>query len=163
MLTVPWDGAIRPAIARSRVVLPAPFGPSSAVMPGSTTSETSLTATTPANQRDTASTTIVGCAPLPLIRAPAAGSAAAASAASTIVTPASQSGGHPARERAVALVVEDPVHRVEEDLRQPGQGDRVGDGAGEVLLRDAADRGADEEHGERRDGCVRPPLRDTRR
>ena len=60
LLTCPWDGAVRPAIVRSSVVLPAPFGPSSAVTPGSTASDTSLTATTPPNHFDTASTAIVG-------------------------------------------------------------------------------------------------------
>ena len=67
-LTCPWDGAVRPAIVRSSVVLPAPFGPSSAVTPGSTASETSLTATTPPNHFDTASTAIVGGEGVSVIR-----------------------------------------------------------------------------------------------
>ena len=40
----------------SRVVLPAPFGPSSPVTPGPTEKETSLTATTLPYQRETRST-----------------------------------------------------------------------------------------------------------
>src|SRR6188472_336868 len=75
-VTVPCDGCVRPPIARSRVVLPAPFGPSSAVTPGSTTSETSLTATTPENHLETPSTTMVGSGGA-LIPAPGAGKAGA--------------------------------------------------------------------------------------
>ena len=52
------------------------FGPSRAVTPGSTTRETSLTATTPANHFETPSTTIVG--PVAFIRAPGGSSAARA-------------------------------------------------------------------------------------
>ena len=53
-LTSPADGARKPAIMWSRVVLPAPFGPSSPVMPGPTSKLTSLTATTLPYQRETA-------------------------------------------------------------------------------------------------------------
>ena len=124
MRTVPWDGAIMPAIARSRVVLPAPFGPSSAVMPGSTTSETSLTATTPANQRDTRVDDDRRLRPVAAHSRTSCLVRRSSQPASTIVTPASQSGGHPSRERAVGDVVgEDPVHRVDDDLRQPRQRD----------------------------------------
>jgi len=45
---------------RNSVVLPAPFGPSSPVMPGMMSNVTSLTATTLPNQRDTPWTRITG-------------------------------------------------------------------------------------------------------
>jgi len=62
MVTVPLEVPARPVIIRSRVVLPAPLGPSSPVMPGATSKLISLTATTLPNQRDTPSTRMTGAA-----------------------------------------------------------------------------------------------------
>ena len=45
---------------RSRVVLPAPLGPSRPVIPGYTSKETSLTATTLPNHFETSSTRMIG-------------------------------------------------------------------------------------------------------
>ena len=50
---------------RSSVVLPAPFGPSRAVIPGKMLNETSLMATTLPNHRETRSTLIVGVVAAP--------------------------------------------------------------------------------------------------
>ena len=63
-----WDGmldvAASPVIIRNSVVFPAPFGPSRPVMPGRTSNETSLTATTLPNQRETPFTRITGASAL---------------------------------------------------------------------------------------------------
>src|SRR5262245_5132858 len=132
---------MRPAIARSSVVFPAPFGPSSAVTPGSTASVTPLTATTPPNQRDRPSIAIDGAAVL--IPAPGAGKAGT-SALGSLRRAYGSSPHHPLgapqqpdrhhddehgeeqrldrrRHRAVELVAEDPVLRVDGDLGQVGQ------------------------------------------
>src|SRR3954462_5163277 len=53
MVTAPRDGERNPAIMCSTVVLPAPFGPSRPVTPGSKVMLMSLTATTLPYQRDT--------------------------------------------------------------------------------------------------------------
>ena len=59
-LTSPSEGFVRPAIMRSRVVFPAPFGPSKPVMPGYTCRDTSLTATTLPNHLEMPRTSMVG-------------------------------------------------------------------------------------------------------
>ena len=51
-VTVPRDGARKPAIMCSSVVLPAPLGPSRPVTPGPSVMLTSLTATTLPYQRE---------------------------------------------------------------------------------------------------------------
>jgi hypothetical protein len=58
-VSVPRDGARNPAIMCSRVVLPAPFGPSRPVTPGPSVMLTSLTATTLPYQRETFTTSTV--------------------------------------------------------------------------------------------------------
>ena len=58
-VTVPRDGGRKPAIMCSRVVLPAPFGPSSPVTPGPRVMVMLLTATTLPYQRDTLDSSIV--------------------------------------------------------------------------------------------------------
>src|SRR4051812_48826804 len=58
-VTVPLDGARKPAIRLMRVDLPAPFGPSRPVTPGPMVIVTSLTATTLPNQREVWSISIV--------------------------------------------------------------------------------------------------------
>ena len=66
-VTVPAEGARKPAIMWIRVDLPAPLGPSSPVTPGPIVIVTSLTATTLPNHRETPGrwTTVgsCGCAP----------------------------------------------------------------------------------------------------
>ncbi len=57
--TWPVDGGVSPQSTRSRVDLPAPFGPSNAVTPGSMANETSDTATRAPKALDTLSTTTV--------------------------------------------------------------------------------------------------------
>ena len=56
--TVPFDGLASPQSIRSIVDLPAPFGPSSAVIPGPMSKLTSETATTFPNHFETPRTSI---------------------------------------------------------------------------------------------------------
>jgi hypothetical protein len=65
MLTLPEDGARKPAIIEITVDLPAPLGPSRPVTPGPMVIDTSFTATTLPNHRDTPSITIVLTRPTP--------------------------------------------------------------------------------------------------
>ena len=58
-MTAPVDGGVSPHRTRNSVDLPAPFGPSRAVTPGSTLNDTSDTATSDPNDFDTWSTTTV--------------------------------------------------------------------------------------------------------
>ena len=60
MVSSPRDGGRKPAIMCMIVDLPAPFGPSRPVTPGSMDMVTSLTATTLPYQRDTLRSSIVG-------------------------------------------------------------------------------------------------------
>ena len=62
-VTVPAEGFRKPESMCSRVLLPAPLGPSSPVTPGETSNEISLTATTLPYHRDTPSSAIVGPSP----------------------------------------------------------------------------------------------------
>ena len=61
-VTLPDDGARKPAIMCRMVDLPAPFGPSRPVMPPSSRKLTSLTATTLPYQRDALATSTAGAA-----------------------------------------------------------------------------------------------------
>src|SRR5690606_28452213 len=75
--TVPSDGRIMPVIIRSSVVFPAPFGPSSPVIPGPNEHDTSDTATLVPNHFDTPFTLTVGVAERAGSRAGAAASVVA--------------------------------------------------------------------------------------
>ncbi len=57
--TVPADASRKPDSRCSKVLLPAPFGPSKPVIPGATSKEMPFTATTFPYQRDTSRTAMV--------------------------------------------------------------------------------------------------------
>ena len=136
---------------RSSVVLPAPLGPSSPVMPGMTSKVTSLTATTLPNQRETPSTRITAFARCASWRQPPVARTTASTPGSSVhakYQPTSTPMPSCSRRRFLgdlADLAEDDVVHVHRDVREVEHRDPLSRRAVDLLREPDRERRRDHE------------------